>query len=233
MLLPPGSRIGRYEILDHIGSGGMGVVYKARDEVLDRTVAVKLLPPEFVSDPDRLRRFELEARATGRLSHPNIVSIFDAGLDGTQPYLVTELLDGETLGDRLAKGPLSFATALQLTRQVAHALGAAHAQGVVHRDLKPDNILITREGTAKVLDFGLAKIVAPGGRDGSQLTKTGTTPGAAMGTVGYMAPEQIEGGQADQRADIFSPRRRPVPGVDRTAALQTSVCRRHAACHPA
>ena len=121
----------------------------ARDAVLDRTVAVKLLPPEFVSDPDRLRRFELEARATGRLSHPHIVSIFDAGLHGTQPYLVTELLDGETLGARLAKGPLSVATALQLTRQVAHALGAAHALGVVHRDLKPDNILITREGTGQ------------------------------------------------------------------------------------
>jgi eukaryotic-like serine/threonine-protein kinase len=204
VLLPPGSRIGRYEILDHIGSGGMGVVYKARDEVLDRTVAVKLLPPEFISDPDRLRRFELEARATGRLNHPHIVSIFDAGLDGTQPYLVTELLDGETLGDRLAKGPLSVAAARQLTRQVAHALGAAHAQGVVHRDLKPDNILITREGTAKVLDFGLARIVSPGGRAGSQLTKTGTTPGVAMGTVGYMAPEQIEGREADPRADIFS-----------------------------
>ncbi len=181
----------------------MGVVYTARDDVLDRIVAIKLLPVEFVSDPDRLRRFELEARVTGRLNHPHIVAIFDAVLEGQQPYLVTELLDGQTLGTRLSQGALRLDNALTLARQVARALGAAHAQGVVHRDLKPDNILITHDGNTKVLDFGLAKVAAPPlAQDETQLSAT--APGTVLGTVGYMAPEQIDGRPVDHRADIFS-----------------------------
>jgi serine/threonine protein kinase len=203
MPLARGSRVGRYEILDRLGAGGMGEVYTARDHVLDRTVALKLLPDEFASDPDRVRRFELEARATGRLNHPHIVGIFDAVLDTPQPFLVTEMVEGETLGTRLAAGPLPVENAIILARQVAGALAAAHAQGIVHRDLKPDNILITHDGVAKVLDFGLAKVVAaPLAQDETQMPAT--MPGVTLGTVGYMAPEQVEGGQVDHRSDLFS-----------------------------
>jgi len=203
MQLSRGSRIGRYEILDRLGAGGMGVVYAARDDVLDRVVAVKLLPPEFASDPERLQRFEREARATGRLSHPHIVAIFDAILDGEQPYLVTELVEGETLRSRLSRAAMPTDAVLALARQVAGALDAAHAQGIVHRDLKPDNILITRTGSAKVLDFGLAKVVAPDVAQ-SETRLSDTAPGVALGTIGYMAPEQVDGRQVDHRADIFS-----------------------------
>ena len=203
MPLARGSRVGRYEILGRLGAGGMGEVYTARDGVLDRTVALKLLPDEFASDPDRVRRFELEARATGRLNHPHIVAIFDAVLDTPQPFLVTEMVEGETLGTRLAAGPLPVENAIILARQVASALGAAHARDIVHRDLKPDNILIAHDGAAKVLDFGLAKVVtAPLAQDETQMPAT--MPGVTLGTVGYMAPEQVEGGQADHRSDLFS-----------------------------
>jgi serine/threonine protein kinase/tetratricopeptide (TPR) repeat protein len=203
MQLSRGSRIGRYEILDRLGAGGMGVVYSARDDVLDRVVAVKLLPPEFASDPERVQRFEREARATGRLNHPHIVAIFDAIFDGEQPYLVTELLEGETLRSRLSRAAMPTDAVLALARQVAGALDAAHAQGIVHRDLKPDNILITRTGSAKVLDFGLAKVVAPAVAE-SQTRLSDTAPGVALGTIGYMAPEQVDGRPVDHRADIFS-----------------------------
>ena len=203
MQLSRGSRIGRYEILDRLGAGGMGVVYTARDDVLDRVVAVKLLPPEFASDPERLQRFEREARATGRLNHPHIVAIFDAILDAEQPYLVTELLEGETLRSRLSRAAMPTDAVLALARQVAGALDAAHAQGIVHRDLKPDNILITHTGSAKVLDFGLAKVVAPDVAQ-SETRLSDTAPGVALGTIGYMAPEQVDGRQVDHRADIFS-----------------------------
>ena len=181
----------------------MGVVYTARDDVLDRVVAVKLLPPEFASDPDRVQRFEREARATGRLNHPHIVAIFDAILDGEQPYLVTELVEGETLRSRLSRAAMPNDAVLALARQVAGALDAAHAQGIVHRDLKPDNILITHTGSAKVLDFGLAKVVAPDVAQ-SETRLSHTAPGVALGTIGYMAPEQVDGRQVDHRADIFS-----------------------------
>jgi serine/threonine-protein kinase len=181
----------------------MGVVYRARDDVLDRSVAIKLLPIEFATDSDRRRRFELEARVTGRLNHPHIIAIYDAVLEGEQPYLVTELLEGETLASRLSRGPLTATAVLNLAQQVATALVVAHDQGIVHRDLKPDNILITRDGHAKVLDFGLAKIAAPPAD--ADDTRTGATaPGVALGTVGYMAPEQVRGGQVDHRGDIFS-----------------------------
>ena len=203
MALPPGSRIGRYEILERLGAGGMGVVYRARDGMLDRTVAVKLLPAEFLGDPDRLRRFALEARATGRLNHPHIVAVFDAGVDGRQPFLVTELLEGGTLRARLSKGPLPLDEALALARQVAGALAAAHAQGIIHRDLKPENILITRDGSAKVLDFGLAKVASLSPGDG-ETHLSATVPGVALGTAGYMAPEQVAGRAVDHRADFFA-----------------------------
>jgi serine/threonine protein kinase/Tfp pilus assembly protein PilF len=203
MPLARGSRVGRYEILGRLGAGGMGEVYTARDHVLDRTVALKLLPDEFASDPDRVRRFELEARATGRLNHPHIVGIFDAVLDTPQPFLVAEMVEGETLGTRLAAGPLPVENAIILARQVASALGAAHARDIVHRDLKPDNILITHDGVAKVLDFGLAKVAtAPLAQDETQMPAT--MPGVTLGTVGYMAPEQVDGGQVDHRSDLFS-----------------------------
>jgi serine/threonine protein kinase/tetratricopeptide (TPR) repeat protein len=201
--LSRGSRIGRYEIVGHLGTGGMGVVYTAKDDVLDRHVAIKLLPVEFVRDPDRLQRFEQEARVTGRLNHPHIVSIFDAVIDGEQPYLVTELVEGETLGTQLSKGMLRLDAVLTLARQLAQALAAAHAHGVVHRDLKPDNILITPEGSAKVLDFGLARIVTPRPED-DDTRPAATVPGVVLGTMGYMAPEQVDGRAADHRADIFS-----------------------------
>ena len=201
--LSRGSRIGRYEIVGHLGTGGMGVVYTAKDDVLDRHVAIKLLPVEFARDPDRLRRFEQEARVTGRLNHPHIVSIFDAVIDGEQPYLVTELVEGETLGTQLSKGMLRLDAVLTLARQLAQALAAAHAHGVVHRDLKPDNILITPEGSAKILDFGLARVVTPR-PEGDDTRPAATVPGVVLGTIGYMAPEQVDGRAADHRADIFS-----------------------------
>ena len=187
----------------------MGVVYRARDSILDREVAIKMLPPELASDPDRLRRFELEARVTGRLNHPHIVAVHDAVLDGPQPFLVTELLDGQTLGTRLSSGAMAPAAALAIARQVAHALAAAHAKGVVHRDLKPDNILIADDGSAKVLDFGLARVLPAlvddkSGASTLTAAATATLPGVALGTIGYMAPEQVEGRPADERADIFS-----------------------------
>ena len=203
MALPPGSRIGRYEILERLGAGGMGVVYRARDDVLDRMVAVKLLPHEFLGEPDRLRRFALEARVTGRLNHPHIIAVFDADVDGQQPFLVTELLEGETLRARLSTGVLPLDEALALARQVARALAAAHAQGIIHRDLKPENILITREGSAKVLDFGLAKIASLSPGDG-ETHLSATAPGVALGTAGYMAPEQVAGRAVDHRADVFA-----------------------------
>ncbi|SRR5579871_469045 len=195
----PGTRVGPYEILSPIGAGGMGEVYRARDTRLGRDVAIKVLPSSFASDPDRLRRFEQEARATGMLNHPNILAVFDVGTHQGSPYLVTELLEGRTLRDEL---PTPRRKALDYARQVAAGLAAAHAKGVTHRDLKPDNLFITNDGRVKILDFGLAKVAE---ETESDVTKTGgTTPGIAMGTVGYMSPEQALGKPADHRSDIFS-----------------------------
>jgi serine/threonine protein kinase/tetratricopeptide (TPR) repeat protein len=204
MRLSSGDSVGRYKVLGPLGAGGgMGVVYKARDERLGRTVALKLLPKEFVADPGRRRRFELEAQVTGQLNHPHIVAIYDAVLDDVQPYLVTELLDGEPLSAVIARGALPPARVAALGQQLADALAAAHERGIVHRDLKPDNIFVTADGRAKVLDFGLAKLTGP---VLSELATAsgGTGPGLAVGTVGYMAPEQVVGSQVDARADIFA-----------------------------
>jgi Tol biopolymer transport system component len=198
MPLTPGSRLGPYEIISPLGAGGMGEVYRARDARLNRDVAVKVLPASFADNPDRLRRFEQEARATGMLNHPNILAVYDVGTHDGAPYLVTELLEGRTLREQL---PLPRRKALDYARQICTGLAAAHAKGVTHRDLKPENLFVTSDGRVKILDFGLAKVEAPGG----DLTRTaGTTPGVTLGTVGYMSPEQALGKAADHRADIFS-----------------------------
>ena len=184
----------------------MGEVYRARDSRLDRSVAIKVICLAS-SDADRLRRFELEARSIAALSHPNILAIFDVGTHDDTPYLVTELLEGETLRERLNKGPLPVRKAVQIGSQIAHALAAAHERGIVHRDLKPENIFLTKDGHTKLLDFGLAKMEAAAsaaGPDSATRLSLATEPGVVMGTVGYMSPEQVRGEVADHRCDIFS-----------------------------
>src|SRR3569832_429992 len=201
MALSAGTRLGPYEVIDSIGAGGMGEVYRANDSRLNRTVAIKVLPETFVEDPSRLKRFEQEARSIAALNHPNILSVFDIGVTDKFPYVVLEFLDGKTLRDRLYESPSPVAKAVEMGQQIARGLTAAHERGIVHRDLKPENIFITRDGQVKILDFGLAKPLAYSAEAtlGSQ-----TTPGVVLGTAGYMAPEQVRGEQVDQRADIFS-----------------------------
>ncbi len=208
MPLTAGSKLGPYEVLGQIGAGGMGEVYRARDERLKRDVAVKVLPASFSSDPERLRRFEQEAQAAGALNHPNILAIYDVGTFEGEPYVVSELLEGETLRSRLSGGALPQRKAIDYSVQVAHGLAAAHEKGIVHRDLKPENLFVTKDGRLKILDFGLAKLTQPEGGVGEQTnlpTATkGTEPGVVLGTLGYMAPEQVRGKPADARSDIFS-----------------------------
>jgi serine/threonine protein kinase/WD40 repeat protein len=208
MPLPPGSHVGPYTIATPLGAGGMGEVYRARDSRLGRDVAVKVLPSSSSADADRLQRFEQEARAAAALNHPNILALYDIGRSDAGPYLVTELLDGETLRATLEGGALAPRKAIELAVQIARGLAAAHDKGIVHRDLKPDNVFITSDGHAKILDFGLAKLVEPETAlpGGSMLTTAapGTTPGVVLGTVGYMAPEQVRGHSADHRADVFA-----------------------------
>jgi Tol biopolymer transport system component len=202
-----GVRLGPYEILAPIGAGGMGEVYKARDTRLGRDVAIKVLPAAFASDPDRLRRFEQEARATAALDHPNILAIHDFGTHEGSPYLVEELLGGSSLRDRLKDGPLLCRKAVEIAAQVAGGLAAAHARGIVHRDLKPENVFVTTDGVVKILDFGLARLKGAafdGRAEAVSASPTETGPGVLLGTVGYMAPEQVRGQGADHRADIFS-----------------------------
>src|SRR5690242_13201582 len=158
MSLSPGSKLGPYEIVAVLGAGGMGEVYRARDSRLGREVAIKILAAGSVGDPERLRRFEQEARATAALNHPNILAVFDIGSQGDSPYIVSELLDGETLRARLNAGPLPVRKAVEYALQTARGLAAAHDHGIVHRDLKPENLFITRDGHVKILDFGLAKL---------------------------------------------------------------------------
>jgi serine/threonine protein kinase len=202
----PGDAVGPYEIRGLIAAGGMGQVYRARDARLDRDVAVKVLPSEYAEDPVRLRRFEQEARASGALTHPNLLTVYDVGTDRGRPYLVTELLDGETLRDRAARGPLPTLRACEIAAALARGLAAAHAKGVVHRDLKPENVMITRGGQVKILDFGVAKLrAAEVGASGAPVASMlETESGVIVGTVGYMAPEQIRGLESDGRADIFA-----------------------------
>ena len=211
MSVSAGTQLGPYEIVSLIGAGGMGEVYKARDLRLGRDVAVKVMPASFAADPERLRRFEQEARAVASLSHPNILAVHDIGQHQSQPFMVSELLDGESLRDALSRGALPQRKAIDYAVQIAHGLAAAHGKDIAHRDLKPDNIFITREGRVKILDFGLAKTVQKAAAvrvDDGLTAMTGIGPatdvGAVMGTVGYMSPEQVRGGAVDCRSDIFS-----------------------------
>ena len=199
MGLLAGTRLGPYEILSPLGAGGMGEVYRARDLRLGRDVAVKVLPADYATDPERLRRFDQEARAAAALNHPNILAVYDIGTHTGSPYIVTELLEGEPLDRRLATGAIPIGDLLEFASQVADALDTAHARGIVHRDLKPANLFVTTRGQMKILDFGLAKIRAHRTDDAEALTKLPTdidtrlltSPGTAMGTVAYMSPVQI------------------------------------------
>ena len=207
MPLTPGSRLGPYEILSAIGAGGMGEVYRAKDPRLGRDVAIKVLPASFSADADRLRRFEQEAKAAGVLNHPNITAVHDIGQHDGAPYVVQELLEGETLRAVLAGGKLSPRKAIDYSLQIVHGLAAAHEKGIVHRDLKPENIFVTNDGRVKILDFGLAKLTHTEERSQSTNLPTApaaTEPGVVMGTLGYMSPEQVRGKPADARSDIFS-----------------------------
>jgi serine/threonine protein kinase len=196
--------LGRYQIQSKLGEGGMGEVYRALDTKLGRPVAIKVLPARYAADPDRLQRFEQEARTTGLLNHPNILTVHDVGHADGHPYLVSELLEGESLRGRLQRGPLSADRVVGLATQAARGLAAAHARGVVHRDLKPDNIFVTRDGRVKILDFGIAKLVQSDGHGLDQVTTApGTAVGAVVGTVAYMSPEQVAGRPIDQRSDLF------------------------------
>src|SRR5271170_6181700 len=206
MTLASGTKLGPYEILSPLGAGGMGEVYRARDARLNRDVAIKILPASFSAAADRLQRFALECRAAAALNHPNILSIFDIGEDRGAPYVVSELLEGETLRDRLRNGPLTSRKAIDYAQQIASGLAAAHEKGIVHRDLKPENLFITNDGRAKILDFGLAKVTRPeADASGDAPTiQAATEAGTVMGTAGYMAPEQVRGKPADPRSDIFA-----------------------------
>ena len=208
MSVSTGSRLGPYEILGPLGAGGMGEVFRARDERLKRDVAIKVLPASFSQDADRLRRFEQEAQAAGALNHPNITAVYDFGAHDGSPYIVTELLEGETLRARLAGGALAVRKAIEVAVQIARGLAAAHEKGILHRDLKPENLFLTKDGRVKILDFGLAKLTqveGPGRQQTNLPTATaGTEAGVVMGTLGYMSPEQVKGQPTDQRSDLFS-----------------------------
>ena len=206
MALTPGAKLGPYEIIAPLGAGGMGEVYRARDPQLGREVAIKILPSFLSRDPDRLRRFEQEARAAAALNHPNILAVYQMGTHDGAPYLVSELLEGSTLRDQLLRGTLPVRKAVDYAIQTARGLAAAHEKGIVHRDLKPENLFLTKDGRIKILDFGLAKLIQhPGASDpGSPTMTEGTEPGVVLGTVGYMSPEQVRGQTADDRADLFA-----------------------------
>jgi len=210
MALSPGTKLGPYEIVAPLGSGGMGDVYRARDSRLNRDVAIKVLPPVFAKDRERLMRFEREARATASLNHPNILAIYDVGAENNVPYIVSELLEGFTLRHKIVSRTLPPREASKYAAQIVHGLSAAHTKGIVHRDLKPENVFITQTGIAKILDFGIAKLTQPeavGNEDGVRADNTPTLETDAsvvLGTTGYMSPEQIRNSAVDYRSDIFS-----------------------------
>ena len=204
MTLDAGSRLGPYEITSRLGAGGMGEVYQALDTRLDRSVAIKVLPSELAHNDQLQQRFEREAKTISQLNHPNICTLYDVGHENGVAYLVMELLDGETLADRIARGPLPLADVVRYGSQIAQGLSRAHRAGIVHRDLKPGNIMITKSG-AKLLDFGLAKsAVIEINPEGATQQKPLTREGTILGTFQYMAPEQLEGTEADARTDIFA-----------------------------
>jgi serine/threonine protein kinase len=203
-VIAKGTRIGRYEVLSLLGAGGMGEVYRARDLQLGREVAIKIITPTTSADPTAVDRFEREARAAAALSHPSIIAVHDIGTHEGSPFLVTELLEGETLRARIARGALDVRAGLDIAIQLAHGLAAAHARGIVHRDFKPDNVFLTTAGTAKILDFGLAKLSRPGQPAEIEVTTEQLTqPGVVLGTVGYMSPEQVVSAAVDHRTDQF------------------------------
>ncbi len=204
MSLEPGSRLDAYGVIRLLGAGCMGEVYRAKDSRLHRDVAIKVMQAGCAASPDRLRRFRQEALAIAALNHPNILVVYDTGQSDGAPYVVTELLDGETLADRLTKGALPLRKTVDCAIQIANGLAAAHAKGIVHRDLKPDNVFLTRDERVKILDFGLAKLTDPGPAFTGSATRAATEPGLMLGTVGYMSPEQVRGEPADHRSDVFS-----------------------------
>src|SRR2546425_8370225 len=217
MSLAAGSRLGSYEIVSAIGAGGMGEVYRARDTKLNREVALKVLPEGFTRDPDRLSRFKREAQVLASLNHPHIGAIYGFEDSGETHALVLELVEGDTLADRIVRGPIPLEEALPMARQIGEALEAAHEQGIIHRDLKPANIKVTPDGVVKVLDFGLAKLAEPAGSGQSaagstplSMSPTITSPammtgvGVLLGTAAYMSPEQAKGRVADKRSDVWA-----------------------------
>ena len=210
MTLAAGTPLGPYVVVSPLGAGGMGEVYRARDARLERDVAVKLLPTSFVADPDRMRRFLQEARLVGGLNHPALLSVFDVGEQDGAPYIVTELLDGQSLRERLQTGPPPpLRKAVEWGLQAAQGLGAAHDKAIIHRDIKPENLFVTKDGRLKILDFGLAKLnpglaLSPASPDDQTIAPDATTPGVVLGSAGYMSPEQVRGLPADHRSDIFS-----------------------------
>jgi eukaryotic-like serine/threonine-protein kinase len=203
MALSAGERLGPYEILAPIGAGGMGEVYRARDTRLNREVAVKVLPEHLANDPEALARFEREAKAVAALAHPNILVLYDVGSSDNVHYAVTELLEGETLRERLSRGPLAWRKAAELGAAMAEGLAAAHSKGIVHQDVKPANIFLTSDGRVKILDFGLAQIRDSPTQSEETVTVTEAGP-AVMGTIGYMSPEQVRGEKVGTSSDIFS-----------------------------
>src|SRR5262245_28708321 len=207
MSVSPGTRLGPYEVVSPLAAGGMGEIYRARDPRLGRPVAVKVLRSTAV-DPERLRRFKLEAQAAGMLNHPNVLSVYDVGTHDGAPYLVTEFLEGDTLRAMLRVGPLPATKAVDYAIQIAQGLAAAHAKGIVHRDLKPDNLLVTRDARLKILDFGLAKLTEPTVPGGDPNEASTLDPayrlGEVVGTLCYQSPEQVRGELVDHRSDIFS-----------------------------
>ena len=204
MSLAAGSRVGSYEITGVVGAGGMGEVYRAHDAKLQRDVAIKVLSPQLAATTEARARFEREALSVAKLSHPNIVSIFEFGDHNGLAYVVSELIDGETLRARLEQGPLPQRRAIAYALQIARGIAAAHARGIVHRDLKPENVMITRDDHVKILDFGLAKPMEPAPTDETRVAGTLTSAGMVLGTFAYMAPEQVRGLAVDHRADIFA-----------------------------
>lgn len=206
MTLPIGTKLGQYEIVSLVGAGGMGEVYRAQDAHLDRSVAIKILPPSLSADGDRLRRFEQEARSASALNHPNIITIHDLGQHGTTRYIAMELVEGKTLRELLAGGLLPMRRTIEIAAQIADGLTKAHEAGIAHRDLKPENLMVSDDGFVKILDFGLAKLVSSDGvsQDAGVATAFETQEGLVIGTFGYMSPEQASGLRLDFRTDQFS-----------------------------